>query len=113
MSYYDQQAQALQRQLSGLQQFGQPFGQQPSQTPEQIANAQRVQHYQQFLQTPEGIAANNRMLADFNQWYAKASGTPQNDNSAIMAKLQQLEADNAKLQAQVSSLSNLTSPKGM
>lgn len=108
MSYYDPQAQAnmIRQQLNGLSQFGQ----QPPQTPEQIANAQRVQHYQQFLQTPEGIAANNRMLADFNQWYAKASGTPQNDNSAIMAKLHELEASNAQLRAHVASLSKLNPP---
>ena len=107
MSYYDPNMNALRQQLNGLN----PFGQQPPQTPEQIANAQREQHYRQFLQTPEGIAANNRMLADFNQWYAKASGMPQADNSVIMAKLQELEANNAQLRAQIASLSKINPPE--
>lgn len=78
---------------------------QPQKTPQQIAEEQRIQAYQVFLTTKEGIDANKDLENKFNSWLDATYGTKQPNSSNEVAELKdmvtamskQLEALNNQL----------------
>lgn len=77
-----------------LNQYSSKFN--PQKTPQQIAEEQKIQAYQVFLTTKEGIAANKELESKFNNWLDSNYGTRQNADSNDVKELKDMVAAMAK-----------------
>lgn len=68
----------------------------PQKTPQQIAEEQRMQAYQVFITTKEGIDANKELEGKFNNWLDVTYGTKNSDPSKEVSELKNMMETMAK-----------------
>jgi flagellar motility protein MotE (MotC chaperone) len=73
----------------------------PQKTPQQITDEQKIQAYQIFISTKEGIQALNEVNAKFNLWYDENYGVKNSNQSNEVKELKELVL---KMASQIESL---------